>query len=132
MVGETTLRVSYSPWRKAWFLAGSHSHGWAGRNAGLMQSDFRTLRELRDALEAAFSVDPPERAHGCLPASALTKIQAGHYKLDLGEGREAEVHKVPEGWEVRYEETSLRFKSLYHVRRSALKIRNLPAVWPSA
>lgn len=126
VVGETTLHVSYSPWRKAWLLAGSNSHGWAGRNADLMTTDFRTLRELREVLAAAFSVDQPERVRGCLPPSALKKIDAGLYRLELGDDCTAEVRKVTGGWDVQHEGDSLRFKSLWEVRRGAPQILRLP------
>lgn len=99
-VGNSTLAAmrTSSGWRLLPSVLPSvreRENEWVSRNADLFEPTFKTLRDLREAVEATWAIDPwPGDLDDYWPEGRvrMRKLSAGHYEVETVQGRTHRGH----------------------------------------
>lgn len=73
---------------------------WVHRNEDLFRTSFLTLRELREGLAACVELDPIPYEYPMLPESALIRLTAGNYRVQLPSGECLIVNRRGDFWRI--------------------------------
>lgn len=105
-----------------WRLRAGNNEDWAERNRDLLKAGFRTLKEAREAIEAALALDPITSQRVDDPAIAdLQRVGPGHYRGRLFGTPVEFVQDANRRWRIEGRSgpirnlDHLRFGSLWHL-----------------